>query len=79
MDAGVHPDLYARLTDRQIADIYAHTRDESGRLTVPVIPNSAKTLVQELLEWESACNLFNVKPEDRKKGEERIREKHGAA
>lgn len=52
---GVHPDLYASLTDEQIRTIYAHPADEkTGKLTPPpeVAPGAASPEAQRAFAAE---------------------------
>ena len=78
VECGVHPNLYADLTDRQIAEIYQHKRDEkTGQLKVPKLPPKRRTYVEDMMMFEETCNKFNVPMENRQKGIEAIMKKHG--
>lgn len=63
-EAGVGPDLFADLTDRQIAEIYGHDRDDGGRLSEPEIPQE-DTLAARLMAAEQMAMHFSLSQEDR--------------
>ncbi len=73
---GVHPDLYAELTDAQIDLIYCHPADEKGALLLPPIPQKKATLEEDLAAAEMALQAFSVPPEQATKALDAIRERH---
>ena len=69
------PDVYARLTDAQIEDVYAHPRDENGRLKPPAARRPAE-LAEELARAEATLSAFGVTTVQRERALARIRQAH---
>jgi len=72
----VTPDVYARLTDAQIEDVYAHPRDGNGRLKAPAARRHAASLAEELARAEATMSAFGVTTIQRERALARIREAH---
>lgn len=75
----MHPDLYARLTDRQVEELYGHPRDKDGNLKPPPAPKGRKpaTYAEECMALEKLCLAFNVPKADRDAKLARIKAKYG--
>ena len=71
------PDVYARLTDAQIEDVYAHPRDENGRLKAPARARPAASLAEDLARAEATMSAFGVTTVQRERALQKIREAHG--
>jgi len=72
----VTPDVYARLTDAQIEEIYAHPRDDNGRLIAPARAARPLTLGEDLAAAESMMRAFGVPASEQEKAYQKIREAH---
>jgi len=68
--------VLARLTDRQIDEIYAHPRDENGRLARPAPPLATLSLAERLMQAEAAMSAFRVPAEEQERAFESIRRSH---
>lgn len=78
-EAGVHPGILARLTPRQIHEIYGHPRDDKGSLIAPKGPPTTATLAEELMRAEEALTLTRTPKAQREAIYEAIRARHAGA
>lgn len=78
--AGCHPDLFAKLTPRQVHDLYFHPVNERTKELVPPAASKVATddsLADELLKAEMALALVpSVTPEQREKILELVKKRH---
>ena len=84
--AAIHLPIHelARLTDRQLVEIYAHPRDESGNIKAPeepaaVRPNEAPdSLAKDLRDWTILTSMLRLPEEEYRKGAEKLKAKWAA-
>lgn len=77
-------DQLARLTDRQIYELYFHPRDDKGSIEPKDEPErgaateeEVPTYKSELRNWWKLANTLKMLPEQRIAGERKLREKYG--
>lgn len=76
VEKGVPLDLFARLTDAQIDEVYGHPRDDEGRLKEPPAPPRQMTLIEALMEAEALMVNAGLSLEEQEKGFALVRAKY---
>ena len=84
--AAIHLPIHelARLTDRQLVEVYAHPRDESGNIKAPEEPavvqpiEEPDSLEKDLRDWMILTSMLRLPEEEYRKGAEKLKAKWAA-
>lgn len=80
---GLGIDGFGKLTDRQIVELYGHSRDKDGRIKVPggdlgATSEEPSTLENDLMQLNKLCALFKTDEATRAQKEAELRAKYAA-
>ncbi len=67
----------AKLTDRQIHDLYYHPRNDDGTIepVEPLMQREPKTLNEAMIQFECVAQMLRMKPEQIAEQKQKLRQK----